>query len=794
MVGRTKFDKRKRRRNFLKNKMLLSDNVVVNLSKCKLTLNEIKVLNKGLGFVPSHFRPDFATVDADVKRFERKLQLHLFFINDRSEFSDQNVPLQKNPDWWPPRLNGHITHFCYNLRNLCCRFIKTKCSLNLTRSELAALRALKTNKSIVIKKCDKGGGIAVMDTDFYLSRIRTMLNDTVTYSSVAFNDIDSVKVNADKLICDLFEKGFLNRKQKKHLTNFTPRTPVFYGLPKVHKPDTPLRPIVSQIDSATCKINELVDKYLTVAEKHIPFLLQDTTAYLRLLDKHKNVPSGTFLVTADVGSLYTNIPHREGVEWVSQFYEETLCYWHELDFELLPVDRETLATLMRFILDNCTFEFAGELFKQNFGTTMGAKFSVKFANIYMHMWFRTFLKDFHGVKPSFVARLIDDCFFIWTYGESDLKVFLDFLNTRHASIKFEFKYSTESVTFLDTVTYVDNRIVKTNVYIKPTDRKQYLYFTSSHPRHIFRSIPFSQALRYRRIIVDEERLTHELNDLKMKFVRRGYPTTLLDRSFAKALSVERTTLLKYKTKEEKRLKFESFLKGRSFLPFITVFHKSLSCVEFRQCFETEWHKFVDSCDDIRNVFSGELPQIVFKRGRTIANVLTSTRFVQFFDEQDHENINILLSLLNENECTSAHSVRRCDMPTCKCCKHLYTGSHYYSSDGKTKFPIKENFNCSSRDVIYVISCTKCHVLYVGQTSMMLKERLNNHRSDIKLRKSTAVAKHFNEPNHSILNLKIMPVDSLAHLPIFRKLDIEQNYMRLLNTKYPKGLNNYPLLN
>ena len=766
---------------------------MVNLSKYKLTLNEIKVLNKGLGFVPSHFKPDFATIDSDVKRFERKLQLHLFFINDRSELSDRCVPLQNNPDWWPPKLNGHITHFCYNLRNLCCRFLKSKCSVNLTRNELAALRSLKTNKNIVIKKCDKGGGIAVMDTDFYLSRIRNMLNDTVTYSSVASSDIDNVKINSDKLIHDLCEKGLLNRKQMKYLTNFTPRTPIFYGLPKVHKPDTPLRPIVSQIDSATCKINELVDKYLTVAEKHIPFLLQDTTAYLQLLDKHKNVPPGTFLVTADVGSLYTNIPHCEGIEWVSQFYEETLCFWHELEFELTPVDRETLATLMRFILDNCTFEFAGELFKQNFGTTMGAKFSVKFANIYMHMWFRQFLKDFHGVKPPFIARLIDDCFFIWTYGESNLKVFLDFLNTRHKSIKFEFKYSTESVTFLDTVTYVENHIVKTSVFIKPTDRKQYLYFTSSHPRHIFRSIPFSQALRYRRIIVDDARLTHELNDLKTKFVRRGYPSSLLDRSFAKAVSTDRTTLLKYKTKEEKHLKFESFLKGRSFLPFITVFHQSLSCGEFRKCFETEWLKFVDSCDDVRNVFSCELPQIVFKRGRTIANILTSTKFAQTFDEQDRKNIDVLYSLLCEGERTSAHSVRRCDGPRCKCCKHLFTGSSFSSSDGQTFFPIKANFNCSSRNIIYLISCTKCHALYVGQTSMMLKERLNNHRSDIKLKKNTAIAKHFNEPNHSILNLKIMPIDSFAQLPVFQNLDMEQNYIRLLNTKYPKGLNGYPLV-
>jgi len=51
------------------------------------------------------------------------------------------------------------------------------------------------------------------------------------------------------------------KKQAQYLTNFVLRCPVFYGLPKVHKKDIPLRPICSQINAPTC-INELVDHYL----------------------------------------------------------------------------------------------------------------------------------------------------------------------------------------------------------------------------------------------------------------------------------------------------------------------------------------------------------------------------------------------------------------------------------------------------------------------------------------------------------------------------------------------------
>jgi len=50
--------------------------------------------------------------------------------------------------------------------------------------------------------------------------------------------------------------------------------PRFYGIPKVHKQNIPLRPIVSQINGPTSKVNELVDYYLSVAETQIPYLFR----------------------------------------------------------------------------------------------------------------------------------------------------------------------------------------------------------------------------------------------------------------------------------------------------------------------------------------------------------------------------------------------------------------------------------------------------------------------------------------------------------------------------------------
>ena len=51
--------------------------------------------------------------------------------------------------------------------------------------------------------------------------------------------------------------------------------------------------------------------------------------------------------------------------------------------------------------------------------------------------------------------------------------------------------------------------IKTDLYIKETDRHQYLHYNSSHPNHTKRSIVFSQALRMKRneIMVSEKSLS-----------------------------------------------------------------------------------------------------------------------------------------------------------------------------------------------------------------------------------------------------------------------------------------------
>ena len=81
--------------------------------------------------------------------------------------------------------------------------------------------------------------------------------------------------------------------------------------------------------------------------------------------------------------------------------------------------------------------------------------------------------------------------------------------------------------------------LQTDLYVKPTDARSYLHFSSAHPRHTFSGIVYSQCLRLRRIINNQDRLAHRLNELLAAFDKSGYPESMLCNIRNKVQNMER---------------------------------------------------------------------------------------------------------------------------------------------------------------------------------------------------------------------------------------------------------------
>ena len=80
-------------------------------------------------------------------------------------------------------------------------------------------------------------------------------------------------------------------------------------------------------------------------------------------------------------------------------------------------------------------------------------------------------------------------------------------------MKLTHEFSKESLPLLDLKVKLLERKIKTDLYIKETDRHQYLHYSSSHPNHTKRSIVFSQALRMKRICSEEEDFKTHINEI-----------------------------------------------------------------------------------------------------------------------------------------------------------------------------------------------------------------------------------------------------------------------------------------
>ena len=223
----------------------------------------------------------------------------------------------------------------------------------------------------------------------------------------------------------------------------------------------------------------------------------------------KSIPQlsyNSLLVSLDVTSLYTNIPHADGIRACKYFLDNSL--------NNNRLSSEDICKIITLILENNNFQFNDTNYIQIMGTAMGSPMAPSYASLFIGKLEKEFLEN-ENFKPTVWLRFLDDIFMIWNHSEEDLQKFINSLNNFHPTIKFTYTASTTHVSFLDVnVKKTPDNTISTNVHVKETNIHQYVEYSSCHPRSCKNGIPFSQAKRYRRIISDDYQSKHSLNELK----------------------------------------------------------------------------------------------------------------------------------------------------------------------------------------------------------------------------------------------------------------------------------------
>lgn len=118
----------------------------------------------------------------------------------------------------------------------------------------------------------------------------------------------------------------------------------------------------------------------------------------------------------DVRSLYTSIPHQDGLRAL-RFFSENRTDPHP--------STDTLLRLAELALTLNCFEFNDEFFLQKRGVKMGSRFGSIYACLFMGYIEQQFLSRYSYFIPQVFLRYIDDIFGIANWNTNELTVFME---------------------------------------------------------------------------------------------------------------------------------------------------------------------------------------------------------------------------------------------------------------------------------------------------------------------------------------------------------------------------------
>lgn len=167
-----------------------------------------------------------------------------------------------------------------------------------------ALWNLQQNPDITISRSDKGNNIVILKTTEYLQKSYSLLNNTNTYtlltSNPTKNSQSSFNNNLNKI---LFSSKDLIKKFKSYL----PSLSQFYAIPKIHKQNIPLRPIISNTNCITYNLSKwLADELKPLIGKISNSHITNTEHFIQKIRTYNFTNFNP--VSFDVESLFTNVP------------------------------------------------------------------------------------------------------------------------------------------------------------------------------------------------------------------------------------------------------------------------------------------------------------------------------------------------------------------------------------------------------------------------------------------------------------------------------------------------------
>lgn len=385
-----------------------------------------------------------------------------------------------------------------------------------SRLYIKARSFLRNHPDLLVLQADKGSVTVVIKKEEYSTLSNEMLNDELTYKKLQRDPTSTYQQRANKLITSLKRDDLIEEDTAKSLMVYNSVAPKYYGLPKIHKPQLKLRPIISSIDSPSGRIARFLTDILTSAySTENDYYVKNSAAFSTLVND-TTIPNDYVIISLDVVSLFTNIPKELVFSSIEKRWEliGTVCN--------IPKDR--FLSLVDFVFDTTYFVYENIFYKQISGTPMGAIISPILAQYVMDDALDACISKLPFTMP-FCKKYVDDI--ICSIPATAVNLVISVFNQYHPKIQYTVEEESDfGVPFLDMRVIRHDTVLKTDWYTKPTYSGRYINYHSYHPI----KTKINVILNMKKRILDVSHESFRQKNLKRLhdiLVENCYPRSLL---------------------------------------------------------------------------------------------------------------------------------------------------------------------------------------------------------------------------------------------------------------------------
>jgi len=446
-----------------------------------------------------------------------KVSFHKFFL-----YFEKLCNNLKNCDIYNNTFNNVTSNISTIANNTFKKFSRQGKQSNDAENFTSPLQTLKNDETITITKPDKGRGVVILNKHDYHQKLLSILDDHTKFKKITTKISTHLLYLEDKLKRLLRAiKPSIGESTYNFLSTSGSQPGRLYGLPKVHKPNIPLRPIISSIGTFnynTAKFLVPIISPLTTNQ----YTIENSTAFANEITS-LDLEQPSTMASFDVESLFTNVPLLETTEIIVDNIQTT----HLNKFGLT---KDSFKKLLNIAAHHSVFSYNDDLYMQTDGVAMGSPLGPSYANAFLchHEinWLKQCPPEF---RPVYYRRYIDDTFVLFKH-PSHVNLFLNYLNSKHQCIKFTCETQLNNqLPFLDTYVTIDNGRFHTSIYRKPTFTGLGLHFLSNIP-YIYKINSIRTLItRAYNLCSNWSSFHNEMKFLNNFFVSNGYPLHLFDK-------------------------------------------------------------------------------------------------------------------------------------------------------------------------------------------------------------------------------------------------------------------------